>query len=182
MSTLSNHITPDPLETQADAWTREWPGQDRHTWLIGRRLLLLGAHVQTALKEAAASEGLLGTELLLLDALMLSGPPYTLTPTQLQASLMLTKGGVTKCITRLEAMELVQRLPDPQDGRGVLVKMMPSARTLLRRIVKTGNVGVDWIASNNLPPKRRAQLSDLLREMLQLANTEAARREARDED
>lgn len=166
---------PDPLEVRADMWEREWQ-LDRDTYLIGRRLLRLGEHVYTALKEAAASEGLQGTELLLLDALMVAGTPHALTPTQLQSSLMLTKGGVTKCISRLETLNLVRRLPDPSDGRGVLVQMTSRARSLLKRIIETGHVGTDWVASGQLPRDARAQLSRLLRDMLALADAEQARR------
>jgi len=166
----------DPLETRADMWAREWPHLDRDVYLIGQRLLRLGEHVHTALKEAAASEGLLGTELLLLDALMAAGPPHAMTPTQLQSSLMLTKGGVTKCISRLEEVGLVRRLPDPSDGRGVQVQMTSRARALLKRIIETGHVGTDWVASSQMSRGRRAQLSRLLRDMLALADAEQARR------
>jgi len=167
----------DPLEFRADKWAREWPHLDRDTYLIGQRLLRLGEHTHAALKEAAASEGLLGTELLLLDALMVLGP-HAITPTQLQSSLMLTKGGVTKCISRLEDAGLVRRLPDPSDGRGVLVQMTSRARSLLKRIVETGHVGADWVASSQMSSGRRAELSRLLRDMLALADAEQARRAA----
>jgi DNA-binding MarR family transcriptional regulator len=171
----SLNAEPDALESRADMWAREWQ-LDRDIYLIGQRLLRLGEHVHTALKEAAGSEGLLGTELLLLDALMVAGPPHAVTPTQLQSSLMLTKGGVTKCISRLEDAGLVRRLPDPSDGRGVLVQMTSRARSLLKRIVETGHVGTDWVASSQMSVRERAQLSALLRDMLALADAEQARR------
>ena len=41
---------------------------------------------------------------------------------------------VVELIDRLEAQELVQREPDPADGRVVLVRILPRGRTMLERL------------------------------------------------
>ncbi len=166
----------DALDEQAAAWAREWPAEDSNVYLIGQRLLRLSAHIDRALKEAAASQGLLAAELLLLDALLVSGPPYTQSPTQLQKPLAMTLGGITKCVSRLEQTGLVERIPDPADGRGILVRMKPRARKLLRNILQQGAYGTDWVASSHMAPERRAALSILLRELHLFADAEAVRR------
>jgi len=169
-------VPQDEVDANARAWGKCWPAYPADAYAIGQRLLRLAWHVEQALKEAANSAGLAGVDLLLLDSLMLAGPPWTLTPTQLQATLLLTKGGVTKSISRLEAQGLVQRQPDPADGRGVRVSMTPSARKLMRDMVAGFPFGTDFVAAMNMPPDRRAQLSSLMREMLALADAEALRR------
>jgi DNA-binding MarR family transcriptional regulator len=166
----------DELDARAAAWVSEWPGEDANVYLIGQRLLRLSVHIDRALKEAAASQGLLSAELLLLDALLISGPPYTQTPTQLQKPLAMTPGGITKCISRLEQMGLVERKPDPADGRGILVRMMPQARRILENILREKTYGTDWVASSRMAPARRAMLSSLLRELQLHADEEAERR------
>ncbi|MGF6880122.1 MarR family transcriptional regulator [Paraburkholderia sp. MM5477-R1] len=168
----------DALDQQAVVWAREWPAEDANIYLIGQRLLRLSAHIDRALKEAAASQGLLAAELLLLDALLVSGPPYTQSPTQLQKPLAMTLGGITKCVSRLEQIGLVERLPDPADGRGILVRMKSRARKVLTNILHEGAYGTDWVASSHMTPERRAALSILLRELHLFADAEAARRSA----
>ncbi|EEA01620.1 transcriptional regulator, MarR family [Burkholderia sp. H160] len=168
----------DALDEQAAAWAREWPAEDANVYLIGQRLLRLSAHIDRALKEAAASQGLLAAELLLLDALLVSGPPYTQSPTQLQKPLAMTLGGITKCVSRLEQVGLVERMSDPADGRGILVRMKSQARKVLRNILHEGAYGTDWVASSHMAPERRAALSILLRELQLFADAEAARRSA----
>jgi DNA-binding MarR family transcriptional regulator len=174
----ANEHQNDELDARAAAWEREWPEEDRNVYLIGQRLLRLSVHIDRALKEAAASQGMLSAELLLLDALLISGPPYTQTPTQLQKPLALTPGGITKCISRLEQMGLVERMPDPADGRGVLVRMKPQARRILENILQERTYGTDWVASSHMAPARRAMLSSLLRELQSNADAEAERRSA----
>ncbi len=166
----------DALDEKAEAWAREWPTEDPNVYLIGQRLLRLSAHIDRALKEAAASQGLLAAELLLLDTLLVSGPPYTQSPTQLQKPLAMTLGGITKCVSRLEQMGLVERMPDPADGRGILVRMKSHARKVLRNILREKEYGTDWVASSHMAPERRAALSILLRELHLFADAEAARR------
>ncbi|MCX5540199.1 ArsR family transcriptional regulator [Paraburkholderia sp. CNPSo 3076] len=166
----------DALDARAAAWAREWPAEDANVYLIGQRLLRLSTHIDQALKEAAASQGVLAAELLLLDALLVSGPPYTQSPTQLQKPLAMTLGGITKCVSRLEQMGLVERTPDPADGRGILVRMKPRARKVLENILRERAYGTDWVASSHMAPERRAALSILLRELQLFADAEAVRR------
>jgi DNA-binding MarR family transcriptional regulator len=166
----------DRVGQQAREWARQWPEIDPDVYQIGRRLLGLSEHVGRALKDAAASQGLLGAELLLLDTLLTAGPPYRLNPTQLQRSLHMTQGGVTKCLHRLEQAGLVRREPDPEDGRGVLVAMLPKGRQVLRNIIKGGHYGTDWVAAMHLSPQRRRTLASLLRELQFFADEESRRR------
>ena len=53
-----------------------------------------------------------------------------MSPSQLAAALGLSSGGMTKAITRLEAAGLVKRIPDPSDGRGVLVELTSRGKQL----------------------------------------------------
>jgi DNA-binding MarR family transcriptional regulator len=176
LQTPASLDAPDVLDAQAAAWAREWPAEDANVYLIGQRLLRLSTHIDQALKEAAASQGVQAAELLLLDALLVSGPPYMQSPTQLQKPLAMTLGGITKCVGRLEQMGLVERTPDPADGRGILVRMKPRARKILENILREGTFGTDWVASSHMAPERRAALSVLLRELQLFADAEAERR------
>jgi DNA-binding MarR family transcriptional regulator len=51
-----------------------------------------------------------------------------LSPTRLAELVVLTTGGMTKVVDRLERLGLVRRLKDPNDGRGVLVALTAKGR------------------------------------------------------
>ncbi|HEV8299113.1 MAG TPA: MarR family transcriptional regulator [Acidimicrobiales bacterium] len=56
-----------------------------------------------------------------LRVLRLAEPAHQLSPSRLAEAVLRTTGGMTKIIDRLERVGLVQRAPDPNDRRGVLV-------------------------------------------------------------
>jgi len=63
--------------------------------------------------------------------LRLAGPPHRMTPTQLYNCLLVTSGGITGRIDRLEGRGLVRRLHDPKDRRSILVELTESGRELI---------------------------------------------------
>jgi DNA-binding MarR family transcriptional regulator len=63
-----------------------------------------------------------------LAALRRSGQPYDLSPGRLVAETMVTSGTMTNRVDRLVARGLVERRPDPEDRRGVLVSLTTSGR------------------------------------------------------
>jgi hypothetical protein len=95
--------------------------RERREVLIAR-MQVLGemASTETALfhQVAAARVGLGITDMKALSALMREGP---MTAGQLTKRLSLTTGAVTSVIDRLERQRLVQRMPDPNDRRKVIV-------------------------------------------------------------
>jgi DNA-binding MarR family transcriptional regulator len=104
-------------------------------------------------------------EYLVIAALRRAGPPYRMTPTRLFSSLLLSSGAMTNRLDRLEAMELVRRLPDPSDRRGRLVELTTKGRRLVDKVV------VDHLANEELlvaPLTRseRQRLAALLRKLL----------------
>lgn len=50
---------------------------------------------------------------------------------ELQHSLMLSSGGTTKRLDRLEAAGYIERRPDPADRRGVLIALAPAGRAVI---------------------------------------------------
>ena len=63
------------------------------------------------------------TDFMVLASLRRLGAPYQATPSTLYNVLERSSGGMTKVIKRLDAMGLVERTPDPADGRGSLVRL-----------------------------------------------------------
>ncbi|MGQ4420207.1 MarR family transcriptional regulator [Streptomyces sp. SAS_269] len=67
------------------------------------------------------------TTLSVLDTLAVSGPKRL---TELAKTEQISQPGLTQLVTRLERDGLVERRPDPTDGRAVLVHMTDSGRKI----------------------------------------------------
>ncbi len=59
----------------------------------------------------------------IVGTLRASGKPYRRSPTDLQNTLMITSGGVSNLLNRIEDMGYIYRFDDPVDGRGVIVEL-----------------------------------------------------------
>ncbi len=95
-----------------------------------------------------------------------------MTPTQLMKSVMLSSGGMTNRLDRLEQAELVERLPDPEDRRGVVVALTEKGRKLIDDATKTRFEE----ARKSLPALKEKELetlAELLRKWLSAVKTES---------
>jgi DNA-binding MarR family transcriptional regulator len=100
-----------------------------------------------------------------LATLRRAGEPYTLSPRELSATLMLTTGGMTGRLDKLERAGLLRRSPDPHDRRGLRVTLTEQGLDLVDRAVGAG-LAVEREALSALNAQQAGQLADLLRELL----------------
>lgn len=120
----------DEVDRIVAAWRRERPDLDVSPLEVLSRVTRLGRHLDRARSAAFDRHGLETWEFDVLAALRRSGAPYRLSPGQLVAQTMVTSGTMTNRIDRLARRELVRRLPDPADGRGVMVHLEDGGRVL----------------------------------------------------
>jgi len=66
-----------------------------------------------------------------LSALRRQGTPFQLAATELARETLLSSGAMTNRIDRLETRSLVEREPDPEDRRGVIVRLTTAGRKLV---------------------------------------------------
>ncbi len=112
------------MDPVPDAWRALLPpGADPSVLLIALWLNRLGRRFEVQLDALVRAEGLIPSEFRVLGTLLLNGEPHELSPTRLNEIVVLTSGGMTKAIRRLESLQLVERRADPSDGRGVLVRL-----------------------------------------------------------
>jgi len=71
-----------------------------------------------------------------LAALRRATPDFTLSPTELYQSLMITSGAMTNRLDRLTSAGLVTRIPDETDGRSMLVALTAKGRAVVDRAVE----------------------------------------------
>lgn len=70
------------------------------------------------------------------------GPAEGLRMTDLAERVMLSPSGLTRLVDRLQAKRLVERRPDPDDGRVAMVSLTGEGRRLLRRAARTHLRGI----------------------------------------
>lgn len=112
-------------------WRSERPDLDSSGKAVVGRLLRLEEVVLRTINTALQPFGLKYQEYAVLATLRVSGPPYRLSPSRLQATLLFTSGGLSNLLKRLEHEGLIKRSTDPKDGRGVQVKLSLKGQRLV---------------------------------------------------
>jgi DNA-binding MarR family transcriptional regulator len=118
----------DEVDRLVAAWRRERPDLDVEPLAVLSRVSRLSRHLDRARRAAFAEHGLETFEFDVLAALRRAGPPYELSPGQLLVQTMVASGTMTNRLDRLEHRGLVRRRPDPNDRRGVRVRLSARGR------------------------------------------------------
>jgi DNA-binding MarR family transcriptional regulator len=121
----------DEVDRIVAAWRRERPDLDVGPLEVLSRVTRLARHLDRDRAAAFARHDLETWEFDVLAALRRAGAPYQLSAGQLSGQTLVTSGTMTNRIDRLVERGLVQRQPDPQDGRGVMVRLTGAGRTLV---------------------------------------------------
>jgi len=106
-----------------EAWETERPGLDMSSLRISLPLRRAMEGAETRRAVILARHNVTPAMLDLLVALRRSGPPYVRTPSELARALVLSAGGVSQRLERLEQVGLIERQNDVQDRRVVYVRL-----------------------------------------------------------
>jgi DNA-binding MarR family transcriptional regulator len=154
----------DAVDRITAQWRRERPDLDSTPMEVIGRISRLSALVQRELERVFAQHGLAGGDFDVLATLRRSGAPHP-TPGELSRSTMVTTGGMTKRLDRLESLGLVRREPDPRDRRGKRIALTDSGRALIDRAVEAHLQNEERLLAE-LSAAKREELAALLRELL----------------
>jgi DNA-binding MarR family transcriptional regulator len=155
----------DAVDEITAQWRRERPDLDPAPMGVIGRISRIAALAQRELDRVFAEYGLAGGDFDVLATLRRAGAPYRLTPGELSRSTMVTTGGMTKRLDRLEARGLIRREDDPGDRRGKLIALTDEGRSRIDRAVE-GHLRNEERLLAGLPASKRNQLAGLLRELL----------------
>ena len=155
----------DPVDAIIEQWAEVRPDLDTRAMEVFGRIFRLSRAMGDRMEKAYARFGIARGEFDVLATLRRSGEPYTLSPRQLSATLMLTTGGMTGRLDKLERAGLLRRSPDPHDRRALQVTLTEKGLGIVDEAVGAG-LAAETEALSALDGEQAGQLAVLLRELL----------------
>ncbi|EOG1934559.1 MarR family winged helix-turn-helix transcriptional regulator [Providencia stuartii] len=126
----------DRIDKIIQQWARERPDLDISAMGLIGRLGNIVLHLTREMEKVFAQFGLNRSSFDVLATLRRAGHPYTLSPGDMLATLMVTSGTMTNRIDQLEKAGLVKRHPNPEDGRGFLVSLTDDGLSLINQAIE----------------------------------------------
>jgi len=152
ISQLAGTLPGDPLSLQSDPiwgnsdvlasqWQKQFAGEDVVALTLGIRVRRIAMLLDELTIQECEAAGLKLNEMLLLMALRRVGEPYALRPTDILKMHSVTSGTATYRIDQLTKQALAERIPDPNDRRGYLIRLTPRGLkivdSVLHRLLET---------------------------------------------
>jgi DNA-binding MarR family transcriptional regulator len=156
----------DRADTAVEQWGRERPDLPALPMAIFGRLSeaaerVMRVHMNPLFAEAGLQPG----EFDVLATLRRSGEPYMLSPTRLYEAVMISSGGMTDRIDRLERAGLVERRPDPNDRRGKLIALTDDGKRVIDETIGRHVANEERLLSG-LTQAEKKKLNALLTKLL----------------
>ena len=165
----------DAVDAIAAHWHKELPALAAENMILIGRLKRCAAQIERELERVFAAHGLGGGLFDVLATLRRSGAPYTLTPTELYSSLMVSSGTISTRLKKLEAEGWIERLTNPEDARSLLVRLSASGKERIEQTVFP-HVANEQRLLDKLDPATRQRLEQDLKTWLAIleSNNQAA--------
>jgi DNA-binding MarR family transcriptional regulator len=148
-------------------WRRERPDIDCSGKAVVGRVLHLQDIILRAVNAALAAHGLRYPAYAVLATLRVSGPPYRMSPSRLQGTMLFTSGGISNLLRRIEEQGYIRRFEDPLDRRGVLVELTKQGLALAEKAM-ADHAAVERRLCAMFSEAERETLSALLSRMILL--------------
>lgn len=120
----------DSIDEFVAQWRRERPDLDPWPLELLGRIQRLSAYLLRYAEARLATIGLAWETFSLIVTLRRSGAPFALRPTDLYRQSLLSSGTITNRIDRVVEMGLATRKADPNDRRGVIVRLTPKGHAV----------------------------------------------------
>ena len=155
----------DSVDKFMDSRASELPDIDLDVEAAVHRIQRIVKSVRRSMEETLKEYGLSHGEWGILGNIRLAGPPYRSSPGQLSKDEWLSSGAMTNRLDKLEEAGLVQRLPDPDDRRALLVELTEKGHKVWLESVGVQASKEAAIAAA-LDRKELKELNGLLRKVL----------------
>lgn len=154
-------------------WARERPDVDTAAMGLLGRLYRLSEGARTVTGRTFARFGLTGPDFDVLATLRRSGAPHRLTPGALSAALLVSTGGMSARLDRLQERGLISRETSSGDRRSRLVSLTAAGADAVDRTLQA-HVATQAHLVEPLTEQEQEQLSALLRRLLRHVDAVAA--------
>lgn len=155
----------DRIDRILAQWRRERPDLDTAAMGLFGRMRNLTLHLSREMEKTFGRFGLNSANFDMLATLRRSGEPYTLSPSDLMDTMMVSSGTMTNRIDQLEKAGLVRRAENPDDGRSVIISLTDKGFAVIDATV-TAHVQTQAQLTSTLSKKETAALNELLRKYL----------------
>lgn len=132
------------------------------------RLVRLSDLIHREAAKTLQDANLLSAEFDVLAALRRQTAPHIVSPTELCRALLISSGGLTKVLYRLQERGLISRPPNPNDGRSLLVALTDAGKSLVE-LAMEGIMALHKQQVGGLSEKELTALDQVLEKMLQQA-------------
>ena len=153
------------MDELVEAWARERSDLDLRPVAVFSRISRLARHLDLARRAAFSAHDIESWEFDVLAALRRAGEPYELSPGRLLRETLVTSGTMTNRIDRLAGRGFVERYPDPEDRRGVIVRLTPAGKAAVDAAFDALLAAEHQLLAD-LPPGQQRDLANLLRRLL----------------
>lgn len=154
----------DRIDRLLGQWSAERPELDCSGLDVVARVQDVAKILRRGEDEALEAMGLRMWEYDVLSALRRQGKPYRMPATELARESLLSSGAMTNRIDRLEDRGLVERDRDPEDRRGVLVRLTSAGRKLVDAAIEA-RLGIANEQLSSLSQQERQAISSGLRKI-----------------
>lgn len=155
----------DHVDHLIDQWKRERPDLDVSPMGIIARMSRLSRFLERSINSVQAHYRINESQFGVLAALRRAGSPYCLSPTELYNSLLISSGAMTNRLDRLTTAGLIRRVPDPSDGRSMLVQLTSRGHRLIDEAAAAHYENEHRLLAS-LPVSEKKALAGLLRKLL----------------
>ncbi|WP_448951379.1 MarR family winged helix-turn-helix transcriptional regulator [Labrys neptuniae] len=156
----------DRADIAVEQWARERPDLPSLPMAVFGRLSDASERVlRDHMNPLFSAAGLQPGEFDVLATLRRSGEPYMLSPTRLYETAMISSGGMTNRLDRLERAGLVERRPDPGDRRGKLIALTEVGKRVIDETIARHVANEERLLAV-LSPAEQETLNHLLRKLI----------------
>jgi DNA-binding MarR family transcriptional regulator len=142
-----------------------YPDLDTRAIEVTVRVLRLAQAFDSRRAEHLATFDLTGAEFDLLATIRRTQGSVGVNPSRLLRSVMVTSGGLTKRLDRLEESGLIERHPDPGDRRGTLVRLTPAGKKQIDAVLPSVLAMEHEFLTQQLTTSELEEVATLLRRL-----------------
>jgi DNA-binding MarR family transcriptional regulator len=158
--------TTDAVDGMRDRLAALYPDLDTSAFGVTGRVLRLARAIERLRAEHLRQFGLVPGDFDLLATIRRIEGDAGVNPHRLLRSVLITSGGLTKRLDRLQSAGWVARHQDPDDRRATLVRLTPEGRDLVDRALPSLLASEHELVERTLSGRQRDQTAANLRRLV----------------